>query len=224
MAKQTFYPIWEKTIGFISFYKRCGVGCVRMKSNLTGKRWRTDPLFAGSRRSAACLALAAKLASPFYKSMPQRLRCYSHYKQLVGVAQRMLYKGYTIPQVNKELDFVVCSYLRKLQATDPNRKPIRSPFAATLSLNAKTAFTTICQNQMAVPVFTAPTAGKPANRQQSITIMPPRGSPFSITGCIRKIGNLYQLVPPACIPQANPLKQPSQMAGLFTPIPTGLIA
>lgn len=173
MAKQTGPIIWVKTFDFISFYKRCGVGCVRMKSNLTGERWRTDPVFEGSRKSAARMALSAKLASTFYKIIPQHQRSYPYYKQLVGIAQHMLCAGYNILQVNKGLHFAVSRYIRKLQAADPDRKPLRSPFAAVLSLNAKPAFTSVSRYQMAAPVFTAPAVGKSTNGQQSIMILPP---------------------------------------------------
>lgn len=74
MAKQNRPIIWEVTIGFVSFYKRCGVGCVRMKSNLAAERWRTDPAFEGSRLSAACLELASQLGSYFYQTIPQYQR------------------------------------------------------------------------------------------------------------------------------------------------------
>lgn len=153
MAKQTGPIIWEKTIDLLSFYKRCGVGCVRMKSNLTAERWRSDPLFAGSRKSAARLALAARIASTFYQAIPQQHRSYPHYKQLVGVAQHMLCKGYDMQQVNKVLHFTINRYLRKLEAADPNRKPVRSPFAATLSLNTKPVFTKSVLHQLAAPQF-----------------------------------------------------------------------
>ncbi|RXK86979.1 hypothetical protein [Filimonas effusa] len=185
MAKQTGPIIWEKTIELLSFYKRCGVGCVRMKSNLTAERWRSDPLFAGSRKSAARLALAARIASTFYQTIPQKHRSYPHYKQLVGVAQHMLCKGYDMQQVNKVLHFTINRYLRKLEAADPNRKPVRSPFAATLSLNTKPVFTKSVLHQLAASQFPSITVNRAAFRQWPI-LMPPRGSPTAITGCLQR--------------------------------------
>ncbi|RXK85949.1 hypothetical protein [Filimonas effusa] len=189
MAKQTGPVIWEKTIDPVSFYKRCGVGCVRMKSNLTAERWRSDPVFAGSRKSAARLALAAKLASAFYQTIPEQHRKYSHYKQLVGVAQHMLCKGYDIQQVNKVLHFTISRYLRKLEAADPNRKPIRSSFAATLSLNTKPVFTKLVLHQLVMPQSPNITVSQSPFRSWLI-IQPPRGSPMATAGCTQKTETL----------------------------------
>ncbi|RXK86596.1 hypothetical protein [Filimonas effusa] len=191
MAKQTGPVIWEKTIDPVSFYKRCGVGCVRMKSNLTAERWRSDPVFAGSRKSAARLALAAKLASAFYQRIPQQHRSYPHYKQLVGVAQHMLCKEYDIQQVNKVLQFTISRYLRKLEAANPNRKPLRSPFAATLSLKTKPVFTKPVLPQTAAPQPPAVTVIGAAFNQWPV-IIPPRGSPPAITGHIQTTGTFAQ--------------------------------
>ncbi|RXK83477.1 hypothetical protein [Filimonas effusa] len=216
MAKQTGPVIWETTIDLVSLYKRCGVGCARMKSNLTAERWRSDPLFAGSRKSAARMALAAKLASSFYQTIPQHQRRYSLYKQLVGVAQHMLCKGYNIQQVNKVLDFAVCRYLRKLQAAAADRKPGRSPFAATFSLKAKPAFTAAIPHLFLEPQFTTITISNSTFGLRPV-IMPPRGSPAPINGCTLNRNPTSRSLP--SIHQYSCKSQPFTMAGLIMSIP-----
>lgn len=223
MAKQGGPILWVKTFGCVSFYVRLGVGCVRMKSNLTGKRWRSDPAFAGSRRSAACMALSSKLGSIFYRTIPQQHRVYAHYKKLVGVAQHMLCKGYNLRQVNKVLNFTVHRFLRKLNAADPSYKPLRSPFAAMLSLSAKPAFTAVATHQSEVLLFTVSTFSEPATRQ-CLEAIPPRGSPAMTNGCDHKITKLYQPLPALSKPRAVFPQQPSTMAGLTMPISTQITA
>lgn len=131
MARQTGPVIWEMTINGISFYKRCGQGCVRMKSNLTGKRWKSDPAFAGSRISAANMAQASAMASTYYRTIPLHQRLYRFYLRLVGIGQEMLSAGFSIEQVGKVMDFTVGKFLRKLETMEAraNGNPIRSSFA-----------------------------------------------------------------------------------------------
>ncbi|RXK86750.1 hypothetical protein [Filimonas effusa] len=177
MAKQGGPVILEKTIGIVSCYKRCGVGCVRMKSNLTRERWQTDPLFAGSRKSAAHLAAASVLASKYYRVIPEQHRVVPHFRQLVGIAKEMLSAGFSLQQINKVLDYTVCRFIRKMEAANRRGKPVRSSFAAKSSLPPKPAFTrpvfaglTIAQR----PVLTAlhlPDVVLPAIDK------PPRGQP-----------------------------------------------
>lgn len=142
MAKQNGPFIFEMTVAGVSFYKRCGLGYVRMKSNLTRERWQADPAFAGSRKSAENMAQASTLASQYYQTIPLSQRSYPVYRGLVGIGQQMLSAGFSIDQVIQVLNLAVHKYLRKL-ATDAARAmglPIRSTFAASHPLNTKPRF------------------------------------------------------------------------------------
>lgn len=75
-----------------------------MKSNLTAERWFSDPLFAGSRNSAANFARASELASEFYKTIPLQQRKFAQYRRLVGIAQHKLSVGYSIPLLRETLE------------------------------------------------------------------------------------------------------------------------
>ncbi|RXK86894.1 hypothetical protein [Filimonas effusa] len=136
MAKQNGPFLWEITIQGISFYKRCGIGCVRMKSNLTRERWLADPAFAGSRKSAANLAQASVLAAWYYQLIPQLKRSYPVYRQLVGVGHQMMTAGFSTEQVKKVLDFAVHRYLRNTEVAEARAAgiPLRSSFSASRSL------------------------------------------------------------------------------------------
>lgn len=129
MAKQGGPIIWEMTICGISFYKRCGQGCVRMKSNLTCKRWQTDPAFAGSRKSAANMATSAVLASKSYRSIPREERRYAYYHELVGISQKMLSAGFSIEQVKQVLSYTINQFLKRLANAENKTKIKRSSFS-----------------------------------------------------------------------------------------------
>ncbi|RXK82761.1 hypothetical protein [Filimonas effusa] len=122
MAKQGGPFIFEKTLGIVSLYKRCGVGLARCKSNLTAERWRNDPAFAGSRKSAAELKAAAVIAAPFYKALPENIRIFSLYRQLVGLAKKLLAKQTPIPAIEQTLALAVIR-LRKMADTLAQQKP-----------------------------------------------------------------------------------------------------
>ncbi|RXK85317.1 hypothetical protein [Filimonas effusa] len=116
MAKQGGPFIFEKTFGCVSLYKRGGIGLARCKSNLTAQRWRKDPAFAGSRKSAGELGAAAAIASPFYNALPQGIRVFSLYHQLVGLAKKLLAAGAPIDDIEQTLALAVIR-LRKMEIT-----------------------------------------------------------------------------------------------------------
>lgn len=183
MAKQGGPIIWEMTICGISFYKRCGLGYVRMKSNLTRKRWQTDPAFAGSRKSASNMAVSAVLASRYYRNIPGEVRKYAYYHELVGISQKMLCAGFSIEQVAQVLSYTVNQFLEKLASTGNKTKLKRSSFslnkirqlqpavAQPASFNGANenaqfpcAQTPVC---IMLPSITASSRGQPPNRSTS---------------------------------------------------------
>lgn len=146
MARQNGPFIFEMTVCGVSFYKRCGRGYVRMKSNLTAKRWKIDPAFEGSRQCAANMARSSVVAGQYYQTIPREQRYYPFYKRLVGIAQEMLCAGFSMQHVEKVLHFTVCRYLRKLAGNDSLKKPVPSSFAA-----ATRSFKTLVFTQSPMP-------------------------------------------------------------------------
>ncbi|RXK85746.1 hypothetical protein [Filimonas effusa] len=176
MAKQNGPFIREKTIGNLSLYKRGGRGYARMKSNLTAERWQSDSAFAGSRKCAATLAQSATVAATYYRHIPLQKRCYSFYRKLVGIAQEMRCAGFQVHHVNKVLDFAVCKYLRKLEANDPGRKPVRSSFSVTKPLATPVAQPAVTTESRCPSLAATPVVNQHVNKEQN-TGVPIRGRP-----------------------------------------------
>lgn len=110
------------TIGCVSFYVRQGRGLVRMKSNLTKKRWLKDPLFAGSRKSANNFGKAASIASPFYQWLPQEWHKVTFYRQLVALAMKLFTAGAQMEEVEQTLALAVIRLKKMLLPPEKNKK------------------------------------------------------------------------------------------------------
>lgn len=141
MAKQNGPFIFEMTICSVSFYKRGERGYVRMKSNLTRKRWLSDPAFEGSRQSAANMAQASPLASYYYRTIPAYQRQYAYYRRMVGIAQEMLCAGFGIQHLKQVLEYTVRQLLRKLAKAENKTSLSRSSFSTIHSLKFQPATT-----------------------------------------------------------------------------------
>ena len=77
----------------ITFYKMEGAYYARMKSSLTGKKFRTHSAFAGSRRSCNRFGRGNKLASMVYKEIPEEERKYEVFCRMKSAAIAMLKAG-----------------------------------------------------------------------------------------------------------------------------------
>lgn len=77
----------------ITFYKMEGNYYARMKSSLTGKKFRTHSAFAGSRRSCNRFGRGNKLASMVYKEIPEEERKYEVFCRMKSAAIAMLKAG-----------------------------------------------------------------------------------------------------------------------------------
>ena len=84
---------------------------LRMKSSLTGKRVKKDPAFKGLMRHAKIMAISSPLASSVYKQLAEEKQDVKLYRQMTGMAQRMLKEGYKEEEVKKALEQ---KYLPKL--------------------------------------------------------------------------------------------------------------
>lgn len=127
---------FSKTITNLTLYVRQGVGLARHRTSLTGERWRTDPKFAGSRHSAACLATAAQMASRTYRSMPADKRRVSHYRQLVGWIKKHLSAGMPVNVIEEKLDNLLSAIHKTLRPVKRQKstQPVVSPPASLVVL------------------------------------------------------------------------------------------
>ena len=79
---------------------------VRKKSRLTGKRFRNDDAFEGSRRSAERFKRGNELASQVYNSLPEEERFYKLFCRLKREAILWLKQGKTEEEVVRELEMI----------------------------------------------------------------------------------------------------------------------
>ena len=93
MARQAGSVFIEGTIEDLTFYIVDGIGYVRRKSSLTGKRVKKDPKFARTMQSAERLKLGSQLASKVYRSLPKEEQVYKLFKQLKSIAILALKEG-----------------------------------------------------------------------------------------------------------------------------------
>ena len=93
-------------ISDITLYRMDGEFYARSKSTLTGKRFRKDKVFEGSRRSSERFKRGNELASQVYQSMAEEKRFYKLYCRLKREAILFLKCGKTEEQVVKELELI----------------------------------------------------------------------------------------------------------------------
>ena len=95
MAKQTGIIKITGTVDNICFYKLEREYYARQKSSLSGKRVKKDPAFAETMKYAKLLAIASRIGSVVYRSLPKEKRERKLYQQLTGRAMQLLKKGMT---------------------------------------------------------------------------------------------------------------------------------
>jgi hypothetical protein len=91
---------FSATINNICFYEMYGQTYIRTKSSLSRQRVLKSKEFAKTRQYAGNFAIAAKLASPIYKALPEDIRARWIYRTIAGEAASLLYQGKTEQEVN----------------------------------------------------------------------------------------------------------------------------
>ena len=117
MAKQGGPYLINRTYGNISFYIRQGIGLVRTKSTLDAQRFKTDPAFANSRKSADKFGLANKMASPIYHTIPLQFRERTQYIALRNLGVELFRAGASIAIVQKTMEVAVQNLINNLQSS-----------------------------------------------------------------------------------------------------------
>ena len=93
-------------ISDLTLYRMNGQFYARTKSTLTGKRFRKDKVFEGSRRSSERFKRGNELASQVYQSMAEEQRFYKLFCRLKREAVLFLKCGRTEEEVVKELEAI----------------------------------------------------------------------------------------------------------------------
>ncbi|WP_343305481.1 hypothetical protein AAHN97_28585 [Chitinophaga niabensis] len=126
MAKQTGPVKLEGTIGNICFYKMGDEYYARLKSSLTGKRVKKDPRFRRTMEFASFLALAAKIASEIYCTLPKQRGLY---RKIVGMAMELLKLGIEKEETMLQLQAILAAASLKetaAQLAEPKQQLARA--------------------------------------------------------------------------------------------------
>jgi hypothetical protein len=132
MAKQCGPAYLECTWDDITYYKMEGKYYARKKSSLTREKVLKDPLFTNTMRYANRLAVASKIASFIYRSLPIHWRRFWMYRSFTGIAMTMMSKGLSPQQVQDDLWKTYAEYWELNQQTSgikletgPKKQPFR---------------------------------------------------------------------------------------------------
>src|SRR5688572_8370842 len=99
MAKQVGDIKIIGTIDDICYYRLQGEYCALQKSSLTGDRFWTAPVFAGSRRSCCMLGRASSLASRLYRTLPKGRKGRAVFQHITGRIKLLLKAGWDEAQI-----------------------------------------------------------------------------------------------------------------------------
>ncbi|ANE51463.1 hypothetical protein [Flavisolibacter tropicus] len=103
MARQAGPLFFTGTIDDITFYKMEGQYLARKKSSLNCKRFRTDPRFARSRKSAEKFGEASKLASEIYHQLPKEAKGKGVIGKLTREVGCLMREGKSIDEIKQAL-------------------------------------------------------------------------------------------------------------------------
>jgi hypothetical protein len=117
MAKQCGPAYLQCTWDDLTFYKMGNQYFVRKKSSLTREQVLKDPAFVNTRFFANRLAVASKIASSIYRSLPVHWRKFWMYRSFTGIATTMMSKGSSPQQTHDYLWKTYAEYWELHQQT-----------------------------------------------------------------------------------------------------------
>ena len=91
------------TVGNICFYEMNGQFYARSKTSLTGKRMKRDPAFQQAMLNAGLFGRASVIASVVYRLLPAKEKGISKYRNVTGMAMRLLKGGMQEEEVLQRL-------------------------------------------------------------------------------------------------------------------------
>ena len=107
MSKQRGPVYFTGTVDGICYYKLNGKYYARRKSTLSRKRVRRDPAFARTRRNAALLGQASRIAAGVYRLLPRAQKKLDLYRAMTGKAMELLKQGADEAAVKERLEQAV---------------------------------------------------------------------------------------------------------------------
>lgn len=119
MSKQRGPVYFTGTVDGICYYRMNGKYYARRKSTLSRKRVRRDPAFARTRRNAALLGQASRVAAGVYRLLPRVQKKLDLYRAMTGKAMEMLKKGADEAEVKERLERAVKKNVRVKVSKEP---------------------------------------------------------------------------------------------------------
>lgn len=149
MAKQCGQKFITGSIDNLCFYQMEGKYYVRTKSSLTGKRVKSDPVFAKTMDYAGLFARASKVASAVYREIPKDKRINGLYRRMTGEAMRLSQQGVFDDEITCRLREYFCKPVK-------NKKPC---------IQQKVADTDLFVQFILTPVFKGTNENRYDNKQ-----------------------------------------------------------
>jgi len=119
MSKQRGPVYFTGTVDGICYYRMNGKYYARRKSTLSRKRVRRDPAFARTRRNAALLGQASRIAAGVYRLLPRVQKKLDLYRAMTGQAMELLKKGVDEAEVKAKLEQAVKQNVRVKVSREP---------------------------------------------------------------------------------------------------------
>lgn len=123
-------PPFTGTIEDLTIYQLPdGKWYVRMRSSITGKRIKKDPVFEGFRKSAVRMKDASPIASKVYQLLP--VKKYTLFREMTGKALLWLKAGLTVEEITDKLirDYIPVARVKRVSVQSiPSLKRVLNPY------------------------------------------------------------------------------------------------
>ena len=123
-------PPYTGTVDCLTIYQLPdGNWYVRMKSSLTGKRIKKDPVFKGFRESSFRMKDASPIASKVYQQLP--VKKYELFREMTGKALLWLKAGLSVEEITDKLirDYIPVVKVKRVPVQSiPSFKRILNPY------------------------------------------------------------------------------------------------
>ncbi len=107
--------IFIGTVNNMTWYAMNGIGYVRCKSRLTGKRVKSSPEFKKTMEYARKLGEASTVASGLYKAIPDENKSSRLFRLITGRVVTCFKKGITEDEVREEVRREIPSLIKQVK-------------------------------------------------------------------------------------------------------------
>jgi hypothetical protein len=121
-------PPFTGTVDCLTIYQLPdGKWYVRMRSSITGKRIKKDPVFEGFRKSSFRMKDASPIASMVYQQLP--VKQYKLFREMTGKALLWLKTGLTVKEITDKLtrDYIAVANKAPVKKRIPVKSLVKIP-------------------------------------------------------------------------------------------------